>query len=82
MENFLHVVIFLHFAERQSKFSLNISTCTAETPEHAGPMDKSGKNQFGSEKHWFPPDRQPTCHKSMTLSHNVVSSTPSMDSQH
>jgi hypothetical protein len=29
----------------------------SEIPKHAGPMDKSGKNQFGPEKHWFPPDR-------------------------
>jgi hypothetical protein len=30
---------------------------TTEIPKHAGPMDKSGKNQFGPEKHWFTPDR-------------------------
>jgi hypothetical protein len=27
-----------------------------EIPKHAGPTDKSGKNQFGPEKHWFPPE--------------------------
>jgi hypothetical protein len=25
-----------------------------EIPKHAGPTDKSGKNQFGPEKYWFP----------------------------
>jgi len=29
----------------------------SEIPKHVGPTDKSGKNQFGPEKHWFPPDR-------------------------
>jgi hypothetical protein len=29
----------------------------AEIPKHAGPTDKSGKNQFGPKKHWFPPYR-------------------------
>jgi hypothetical protein len=28
-----------------------------EIPKHAGPTDKSGKNQFGPEKYWFPLDR-------------------------
>ena len=28
-----------------------------QIPKHAGLTDKSGKNQFGREKHWFPPDR-------------------------
>ena len=28
-----------------------------EIPKHAGPTDKSGKNLFGPEKHWFPPDQ-------------------------
>jgi hypothetical protein len=27
-----------------------------EIPKHAGLTDKYGKNQFGLEKHWFPPD--------------------------
>jgi hypothetical protein len=30
----------------------------SEIPNHAGTTDKSGKNQFGPEKHWFPPNRQ------------------------
>jgi hypothetical protein len=29
----------------------------SEIPKHVGTMDKSGKNQFGPEKHWFPLDR-------------------------
>jgi hypothetical protein len=28
-----------------------------EISKHAGPTDKPGKNQFGPEEHWFPPDR-------------------------
>jgi hypothetical protein len=28
-----------------------------EIPKHAGLTEKSGKNQFGPEKHWFPSDR-------------------------
>ena len=28
-----------------------------EIPKHVSPSDKSVKNQFGPEKHWFPPDQ-------------------------
>ena len=45
----LQIVGFLH--QKNDRHDIT------EIPKHAGPMDKSGKNQFGPEKYWFPPDR-------------------------
>jgi hypothetical protein len=47
-------------SDHQTGFELTtlVVICTdSEIPKHAGPTDKSGKTQFGLEKHWFPPDR-------------------------